>query len=77
MDEAKKRNTPKDPLKAAKKASRDEDIKLHGKSTSFRPTITKNKKKYDRKKEKAVALNEMVDAIYERVLNEIRKYGQK
>lgn len=77
MDEAKKRNTPKDPLKAAKKASRDEDIKLHGKSTAFRPTITKNKKKYDRKKEKAVALNEMVDAIYERVLNEIRKYGQK
>jgi len=72
----KKQNAPKDPIKALKKANRDEDIRQHGKSTAFRPTITKNKKKYDRKKEKAVALNEIVDAIYEKVLNEIRKYGQ-
>lgn len=77
INESKKQNAPKDPMKALKKANRDEDIKQHGKSTAFRPTITKNKKKYDRKKEKAVALNEMVDAIYEKVLNEIRKYGQK
>ena len=49
VHESKEHNAPKTPLKAMKKASRDEDIKQHGKSTAFRPTITKNKKKYNRK----------------------------
>lgn len=75
MNEAKKYNNPKDPIKAIKKANRDEDIKNHGKPTALRPSVQKNKKKYDRKREKSVvAMNEMVDAICEKVLNEIAKY---
>lgn len=38
-------------LKAYKKASRELDIQLHGKPIAFRPLVTVNKKKYNRKKQ--------------------------
>lgn len=41
-------------VKAARKVSRDEEIKLHGKPVNFK-NITKSKKKYNRKRNKATA----------------------
>ncbi len=42
-----------DALKAAKKASREEEIMLHGKLISMRPTkIRQSKKVYDRKRDR-------------------------
>lgn len=44
-----------DILNAAKAKSRQEEIDAHGKLISFRTTITRNKKKYDRKQNKREA----------------------
>jgi len=42
-----------DALKAAKRKSREEEIKLHGKLISMRPTkIRQSKKVYDRKRDR-------------------------
>ena len=42
-----------DALNAAKKASREEEIRLHGKLISMRPTkIRQSKKVYDRKRDR-------------------------
>lgn len=38
-----------DFLLANRKASREEEISLHGKQIRFRPTLFKSKKKYSRK----------------------------
>lgn len=45
----KKYNLPKDAIKAAKKAARDEEIAMHGKSICYMH-VQKSKKIYDRKK---------------------------
>lgn len=37
-------------LKRIKKEQREQEIRLHGKQISFRHLITRNKKKYNRKK---------------------------
>jgi hypothetical protein len=37
-------------LKQMRKLSREEEIRLYGKQISFRPLMTANKKKYNRKK---------------------------
>lgn len=44
------RITVKDFLKANRKASREEEIAAHGKQISFRKTIQRSKKAYDRKR---------------------------
>lgn len=59
LNEAKKYNPPKDIVSAINKANRDEDIKSHGKPTSFRTTIEKNPKAYNRRKEKKVDMEEI------------------
>lgn len=46
----KKHKSPKNILAAVKAAARLEEIEKHGKLISFRRTITKNKKKYNRKR---------------------------
>jgi len=45
----KKRITVKDYIKAHRKASREEEIALHGKLCSGRGKIEKSKRAYDRK----------------------------
>jgi hypothetical protein len=47
---AKYRITVKDFLKANRKASREEEIAAHGKQISFRKTLQRSKKAYDRKR---------------------------
>ncbi len=47
---AKYRITVKDFLKANRKASREEEIAAHGKQISFRKTLQRSKKVYDRKR---------------------------
>lgn len=48
----KQQNAVLDALKAAKKKNREEEIKLHGKLISMRPTrIVESKKVYNRKRE--------------------------
>lgn len=37
-------------LKQIRKLNREEEIRLYGKQISFRPLMTTNKKKYNRKK---------------------------
>jgi hypothetical protein len=50
MNKHKKTSAALDVLKAAKKASREEEIMLHGKLISTMPTkIRQSKKAYDRK----------------------------
>ncbi len=44
------RITVKDFLKANRKASREEEIAAHGKQISFRKTIQRSRKVYDRKR---------------------------
>jgi len=44
------RITVKDFLKANRKASREEEIAAHGKQISFRKTLQRSKKAYDRKR---------------------------
>lgn len=39
-----------DYVKANRKASREEEIKTHGKQVSMRPAVFKSKKAYNRKK---------------------------
>lgn len=48
-----------DYVKANRKASREEEIALHGKQISMRATIHKSKKIYDRKKEKKAGLKDL------------------
>lgn len=48
----KKRNPPRDVPAAVRAACRNEEISEHGHIVSFRTTITKNKKKYNRQKSK-------------------------
>ena len=47
---AKYRITVEDFLKANRKASREEEIAAHGKQISFRKTMQKSRKVYDRKR---------------------------
>lgn len=47
---AKCRITVEDFLKANRKASREEEIAAHGKQISFRKTLQRSKKMYDRKR---------------------------
>lgn len=60
LNETKNYNPPKDIVAAVAKGNRDADIEAHGKSTAFRTTITKNKKKYTRKEKhmKPITLTE-------------------
>lgn len=53
-----------DYIKANRKASREEEIALHGKEISFRPAVFKSKKKYDRKKEKKAGMNDLPFFFY-------------
>lgn len=46
-----------DYVKANRKASREEEIKAHGKQVSMRPAVFKSKKVYDRKKQKKTGIN--------------------
>jgi len=48
-----------DYVKANRKASREEEIALHGKQISMRSTVHKSKKIYDRKKEKKAGLKDL------------------
>ncbi|MCR5454413.1 MAG: hypothetical protein K6F33_05445 [Bacteroidales bacterium] len=51
MNKRKKTSAALDALQAAKKASREEEIRLHGKLISMRPTkIRQSKKVYNRKR---------------------------
>ena len=53
MNKRKKTSAALDALKAAKKASREEEIMLHGKLISTMPTkIRQSKKAYDRKRDR-------------------------
>lgn len=45
--------TQQDYLKAHRKASREEEIALHGKPIGSRPEVHRSRKTYNRKKEKA------------------------
>ena len=45
----KKENINIEALKRLRKLNREQEILMYGKQISFRPLITKNKKKYDRK----------------------------
>ena len=45
-------------LKRIKKENRDEEIRLYGKQISFRHLITRNKKRYDRKKLQKISLED-------------------
>lgn len=47
-----KKNKVLEQVKAARKQSRDEEIKTHGKSINYRK-VMKSKKQYNRKKNKA------------------------
>ena len=44
-------------LKAARKQSRELDIKLHGKPTAMRVAVFANKKKYNRKKLEKISIS--------------------
>lgn len=48
-----------DYVKANRKASREEEIALHGKLISMRTIVQKSKKIYDRKKEKKVGIKDL------------------
>lgn len=48
-----------DYVKANRKASREEEIALHGKLISMRTIVQKSKKIYDRKKEKKAGLKDL------------------
>lgn len=48
------RITQEDFMLANRKASREEEIALHGKQISFRKVMHRSAKQYDRKKGKAV-----------------------
>ncbi len=50
MTKKKYRITVQDFLKANRKASREEEIAAHGKQISFRKTLQKSRKTYDRKR---------------------------
>jgi len=52
MEKRKKGNKTPDVVKASRKLSREEEIRLHGKPISYMK-IEKSKKVYDRKKNKA------------------------
>lgn len=52
------RITIKDFIKANRKASRDEEIAAHGKQISMRSTLQKSRKAYDRRRDKAVKIEE-------------------
>lgn len=43
-----------DYVKICRKISRDEEIKLHGKPVSTRPTIHKSKKQYNRMRDRKI-----------------------
>lgn len=45
-------------LKQIRKLNREEEIRLYSKQISFRPLITKNKKKYNRKKLKKFSVED-------------------
>lgn len=47
-------------VKANRQASRDEEIREHGRQVSFRTTMTGSRKKYDRNREKR-AVKEEID----------------
>ena len=47
---SKYRITVNDFIKANRKASREEEIAAHGKQISFRKTLQRSKKAYDRKR---------------------------
>ena len=58
MKKSKKyRITVQDYIKAQRRASRLEEIELHGKPVSLRPTLHKSKKIYDRKRLKKESLS--------------------
>lgn len=48
-----------DYIKANRKASREEEIKAHGRQVSMRPVVFSSKKIYDRKKHKKAGLNDL------------------
>lgn len=48
-----------DYVKANRKASREEEILVHGKPVSTRPAVFKSKKVYDRKKHKKAGLDDL------------------
>ena len=50
MKNTKYRITVQDFLKANRKASREEEIAAHGKQITFRKTLQKSRKVYDRKR---------------------------
>lgn len=50
--------TEKDYMKAQRKASREEEIALHGKPVSFRRVTHKSLKAYNRSREKKASLDE-------------------
>ena len=50
--------TEADYIKAQRKASREEEITLHGKPVSYRRATHKSLKAYDRSKEKRVSFEE-------------------
>lgn len=50
--------TEKDYMKAQRKASREEEIALHGKPVSFRRATHKSLKAYNRSREKKAGLDE-------------------
>lgn len=59
LSEGKKNNPPKNEVAAINKANREDDIKSHGKSITFRTTMEKNPKAYTRKeKHKKVYMTE-------------------
>lgn len=63
----------KDIIKRDGAERRKEDIRLHGKPTAFRPTMTKNKKAYTRKEKHKVQLAESdIEEIVEACLKRIK-----
>lgn len=49
--------TVEDIVRAARKASREEEIRLHGKLCSFKTTVVPSKKVYNRRESKKVDLS--------------------
>lgn len=50
MKRKKNNDITMDMIKAYRRASREQDIELHGKPVAFRPVVQENKKKYSRKR---------------------------
>ena len=54
----KPQNINNEILKQIRKLNREEEIRLYGKQISFRPLMTTNKKKYNRKKLKKFSVED-------------------